>query len=205
MEINNIFHEFLRSRRSIRRFLQKPVEKEKIYRIIETAMCAPSAHNRQPWRFAVISDNENKIKLGREMGLNFSKDLAVDGIPADEIEKRVRRSIDRIQNSPVIIILFLDMTEMDFYPSTSSQRVESEKIMGIQSVAAAGMLLQLAAQAENLSTVWTCSPLFASEKVKFVLNTPEEWDPQAMFFVGYSAETPKNKSLKLIDSIIKYY
>ena len=50
MENNVIF-----TRRSIRRFLDKPVEQEKIERILKAGMQAPSAHNMQPWEFVVVT------------------------------------------------------------------------------------------------------------------------------------------------------
>jgi nitroreductase len=42
------------SRRSIRRFLSRPVPEELMVELLEAAMCAPSAANEQPWQFVVI-------------------------------------------------------------------------------------------------------------------------------------------------------
>lgn len=52
------FEEVLFNRRSKRSFLDKEVEDEKIKKLLEAAMAAPSAHNKQPWQFVVIKDNE---------------------------------------------------------------------------------------------------------------------------------------------------
>jgi nitroreductase len=46
-------------RRSVRHFLPKPVEPEKIERILRAGFEAPSAHNRRPWEFAVITGKED--------------------------------------------------------------------------------------------------------------------------------------------------
>ena len=46
------------TRRSIRRFLDKAVETEKLERILKAGMQAPSAHNGQPWEFLVITDSK---------------------------------------------------------------------------------------------------------------------------------------------------
>ena len=48
--------EILFKRRSIRKYLDKPIEDEKIKTIIEAGMYAPSAKNQQPWHFIVIKD-----------------------------------------------------------------------------------------------------------------------------------------------------
>jgi nitroreductase len=47
-------------RRSVRDFLAKPVEREKIERVLRAAFQAPSAHNRQPWAFLVITGQEDR-------------------------------------------------------------------------------------------------------------------------------------------------
>jgi nitroreductase len=47
-------------RRSARSFLPKPVEDDKIERILRAGMEAPSAHNRRPWEFIVLADKEDR-------------------------------------------------------------------------------------------------------------------------------------------------
>ena len=56
--------QFLRSRRSVRRYQEKPVEKEKIQRLIEVARYAPTAGNGQPVEWIVISDRELLRRIG---------------------------------------------------------------------------------------------------------------------------------------------
>jgi nitroreductase len=49
----------IQNRRSARRFKQdKPVEQEKLLKILEACRAAPSSHNRQPWEFIVITDKD---------------------------------------------------------------------------------------------------------------------------------------------------
>ncbi len=55
--------DLLRHRRSVRDFLDRPVEREKIMTCLEAARLAPSACNSQPWRFIVVDDRELKNKL----------------------------------------------------------------------------------------------------------------------------------------------
>jgi nitroreductase len=47
------------TRRSVRKYLARPVEDDKIERIIRAGFQAPSAHNRQPWEFLLVSDRED--------------------------------------------------------------------------------------------------------------------------------------------------
>ena len=104
----NDFQTFLRTRRSIRRFLgpaaktgkPEPVPAPVIERILETATYAPSAHNLQPWRFAVVTVSSAKYRLGIALTAKMRTDMAVEGAPQAEIDSRVERSLRRIQRSP---------------------------------------------------------------------------------------------------------
>ena len=51
------------NRRSIRKYQDRPVEKEKIEKLLRAAMQAPSAGNQQPWEFIVVEDKEMLKKL----------------------------------------------------------------------------------------------------------------------------------------------
>ncbi len=195
-------HEFLRSRRSIRRFKPIAVNTDILTRIIETATHAPSAHNRQPWRFAVLTKPEPKLRLSELLAADFRRDLAADGLAEAEIESRLIRSKSRINAAPVVIILCMDTSEMDIYPD--KKRRHAEQMMAVQSAAQAGLQLQLAAHAEGLSSVWTCGPLFTPDSVKSALSLADSWQPQAMFFLGYADESPKEKTLKPLTEIVQW-
>ncbi|MDK2896666.1 MAG: hypothetical protein PWP04_786 [Candidatus Atribacteria bacterium] len=55
----------LKERRSIRRFLDQPVEKEKLEEIVDCARLAPSANNLQPWEFIVVTDQLKKEAVAK--------------------------------------------------------------------------------------------------------------------------------------------
>ena len=58
--MNSIYH-----RVSIRKYQNKPVEKEKILAILKAAMQAPSATNQQPWEFYVVTNREKLLALAQ--------------------------------------------------------------------------------------------------------------------------------------------
>jgi coenzyme F420-0:L-glutamate ligase/coenzyme F420-1:gamma-L-glutamate ligase len=192
-------HNFLRTRRSIRRFKTDPVPDSVIQNILATATFAPSAHNRQPWRFVVITTLDAKENLAEAMAIDFERDLTQDGLAPEKIQTQIKRSKERITSAPVAILLCLDMSEMDSYPD--EKRGNAERMMAIQSVAAAGLQLLLAAHAEGLGGVWACWPLFAQETIQRTLNLPQAWEPQAMFFVGYPIEIPEARQRKSLAEI----
>jgi len=55
--------EAISRRRSIRKYKTTPVEEEKLDKILEAARIAPSAANRQEWKFLVVKDKETRQKL----------------------------------------------------------------------------------------------------------------------------------------------
>jgi nitroreductase len=59
------FEEVLEKRRSIRKYKDAPVSKEKILKMLEAARIAPSASNRQPWHFIVVENKETIKKLAK--------------------------------------------------------------------------------------------------------------------------------------------
>ncbi len=59
------FTEVLEKRRSIRKYKNTPISKEKILKILEAARIAPSAGHRQPWHFIVVENKETIKKLAK--------------------------------------------------------------------------------------------------------------------------------------------
>lgn len=56
-------HSAIRMRRSVRSYEDRPVEPEKLTRVLEAARLAPSASNRQEWRFVVVQEAGARKKL----------------------------------------------------------------------------------------------------------------------------------------------
>ena len=180
---------FLRSRRSIRTFTQDKVPSEILHRILETAIYSPSAHNLQPWHFVVLTDIESKLQLGKAIATKFRNDMITDGIPELDICARIEKTINRSRQAPVIIILCRNKKMVKLQPDIVRQK--AEELMGIQSVALAGLQLLLAAHAEGLGGTWICWPLFAPDETRLALGLSSEWEPQGMIFLGYPDESPE--------------
>ena len=56
----------IKERRSIRKYADKPVEEEKLQKVLEAARLSPSARNQQEWKFIVVKDPETRKKLTEE-------------------------------------------------------------------------------------------------------------------------------------------
>ena len=192
---DGLFH-----RRSIRRYRQEIVSRKQLEAVLEAAIWAPSAHNRQPWRFAVIETQVQKEQLAQAMGARLRRDLQADGVSAELIEVDAGRSYSRITSAPVLIVLCLSMADMDVY--TDEKRSQNEYIMAVQSVAMAGQNILLAAHDVGLAACWMCAPLFCPDVVKDALDLPDDWQPQALLTLGYPAETREKTRKPLEVSVI---
>jgi F420 biosynthesis protein FbiB-like protein len=200
--IKDDLHSFLRSRRSIRHFKPDPISLDCIQRILETGIYAPSAHNLQPWRFAVITSTAAKGRLVEAITAKYRQDMVAEGVPEADIQARVNRTVRRAAEAPVIIVLCRDSTCVKPYPDSYLQ--QKEALMGTQSVALAGLQLLLAAHAEGLGGTWICWPLFTPDETRLVLGLALEWEPQGMLFLGYSDETPEMPKRNSFQEITRF-
>jgi coenzyme F420-0:L-glutamate ligase/coenzyme F420-1:gamma-L-glutamate ligase len=194
--------EWMRTRRSIRRFLPWVVEPDVIRMVLQAATWAPSAHHRQPWRFVVLSSPHSRQLLANAMSVDFRRDLQSDGLPAEQVEAQVERSRQRIFEAPVAILLCLDTSVGAVYPD--ARRQNSEIIMGVQGVAMAGENLLLAAHAFGLGGVWVCAPLFAQETVRRALNLAKTWQPQGLALLGYPARIPELRPRRSLEDVVVF-
>lgn len=182
-------HALLRGRRSIRSYRPEKPPHGTIERIMASAAMAPSAHNRQPWRYMTVEDGALKATLARAMGSRLAEDRARDGDDKDAIAADVARSFQRITAAPLVILVAATVADMDRYPDP--KRGEAEYLMAVQSTAMATQNLLLAAHAEGLGACWMCAPLFCPADVRQALALPADWQPQGLITLGYPARPGK--------------
>jgi F420 biosynthesis protein FbiB-like protein len=169
-------------------------------KLLEAATRAPSAHNRQPWRF-IILQQEARI-LAEAMAEELQNARRADGDDPDEIQRDVERSIDRISQAPVAILVLMTMEDMDPYPD--QERRDAEEIMAVQSVAMAAQNLMLAAHSQGLGSCWLCAPLFAAKSVHSLLQIPEHWIPQGLILLGHPAGSPAERTRRDIEDVVQW-
>ncbi len=156
------------SRRSTRAFGGGKVEKEKLEKIIEAGLYAPSAHNHQPWHFTVISDQDLLDELNRESKA-FAKTFD------DEM-------IQRMASNDKLNI---------FYGAPTAILVSGEKAAMMPEVdcAAATQNMLVAAESLGVGSCWIgfVTFLFKSEKgayYKEKLGIPEGYEPYYAVSLG---------------------
>lgn len=157
--------ECIKTRRSIRKFLDKPVEWDKIVDIIYCGILAPNAGNLQNWKFVYLTDPDKKKAV------------------ADACLKQYW-----IADAPVILVIYSN-------PEKSRQYygVRGERLYAIQNCAAAAENILLAAHALGLGACWVGA--FDEEMLKeateaSVKQRPHEPRPQVVIPIGYADEEP---------------
>lgn len=67
----------IEQRRSIRKYKDKPVEEEKLQKVLEAARLSPSARNEQNWKFVVVKDADTREKLTEAIGQPFVREAPI--------------------------------------------------------------------------------------------------------------------------------
>jgi coenzyme F420-0:L-glutamate ligase/coenzyme F420-1:gamma-L-glutamate ligase len=183
--------DLIHTRRSIRHYTGQPISIELINQLLEAASWAPSAHDRQPWRFVVISTPEVKQHLASVMGERLRTDRRKDGDAYTAIDRDVARSHDRIVSAPIVIVACLSMLDMDRYHD--DRRKIAERTMAIQGVAISMQNLLLTAHDLGLGACWMCAPLFCPDIARSVLDLPIDWEAQALITIGYPIDQGQPK------------
>jgi F420 biosynthesis protein FbiB-like protein len=186
----------IKKRRSIRKYSPRKVKSNVLREVLEAAEWAPSAHNAQPWRFIVLTEESAKQALAEAMADAWTVDMAKDGVRV-EAQKRAA-SIERFTHTPVLVLACLTMEDMKMYPDEKRQR--SERDLAIQSLGAAIQNMLLTAHAEGLGACWFSAPSFCKETIRTVLKIPEMVEPQALIALGYAAEKPQTTQRKPLEN-----
>ncbi|HOM62893.1 MAG TPA: nitroreductase family protein [Dysgonamonadaceae bacterium] len=173
------FLEFVKTRQSDRAFdPNRPVEKEKLDRIIEAVRYAPSACNAQPYHLIVVDDPELKNKV------------------ADATSTRVLGLNHFTKQAPIHILMVEEKVNLSSgVGGWIKQKDYAQLDLGI---AAAHMVL--AAHAEGLGSCilgW-----FDEKKMRQLLNIPQSKRVWLDIVIGYSSQPLRPKKRKPIDQIL---
>lgn len=190
-------HALMESRRSVRTFRREMPPRELIESIIASAVTAPSASNKQPWRFLVVTSAGVIARMAAAVR------AAVDRIAAavePEFEASFRAYGDyftRFERAPVVIVpicraltLLTNMTGSRL-GSQDVQAIDAmERDSGLIGTSLALQNLLLAAHARGLGASGMTGPLVAAYAIRGILNVPGSWHVVALVPVGFPDEDP---------------
>ncbi len=164
--------EAIRTRRSVRKYLDKPVEGEKLQAVLEAVRQAPSWANMQCWRMVVVKDRSLREKVSE---LSFVESyFSPKGYKSNPSKKA-------LAEAPVVIVLCAD-------PSQSGAIWEQNYYLVDCGIAAENLML--AARGQGLGSVFV--GIFEEEKVKSLLGIPASIKIVGLFPLGYPTEEKKD-------------
>jgi nitroreductase len=184
--------ETIAQRRSIRKFLDDPVPRESLEKILETAILAPSAKNRQPWRFVVL-EGDARSHLA-ELMLGGARAAVARGESAGSCEGSARV----VAQAPVTVLVF--NAEHRHQGLIFDQGVYNAP--DIQSIGGMVQTMLLAAQDLGLGSLWICDVLFAYPQIRDWLGRDEELVTAVS--LGYAAEAPPPRPRMSVDDVTEW-
>jgi nitroreductase len=172
-------NKLIAQRRSIRRYLDKPVERAKILVCLEAARLAPSADNVQPWRFLIIDDPELKEVVSREI---FSGIYSVSKFAA---------------KAPVLIVI---LARLDIIANRIGKQIQGVNFYLID-VGIAGEHIVLQAEELGLGTCWI--GWFNPRKARKILDIPKKYRIVSLLSMGYYKLKPSHeKKRKNLEDLV---
>lgn len=172
--------ELITSRQSDRKFSDKPVEKEKLDRIIEAGRMAPSACNAQPWKFIVVTDPDLVAKVAEAasaplLGMNTF-----------------------VAQAPVQIVIVREKPNLTSKIGASIK----DKDYSLIDIGIASENICLQAKAEGIGSCmlgW-----FDESSVKKILDVPKAKRVELIISIGYSLSTQREKRRKPVEETVSY-
>jgi nitroreductase len=196
--------ELIRSRRSIRRFSDRAVDRDHIARLLEAARWAPSNHNRQPWRFLVIEDKPQINRLAETVRQSLSEKLKLLPEAAAAYAGEFTHYATFFTNAPVLLVVLHKEPVSVSAPLLAGLK-NPDLISGEPlSVAMAVQNLLLAAQALGLGTCVLTGPVLVRDALAKVLDLPAGHDLTCLVALGHPAESPAPPRRKTIEQIVEF-
>ncbi|MEW6363896.1 MAG: nitroreductase family protein [Acidobacteriota bacterium] len=198
----------VQGRRSIRRFRQDPVPPALLRRVVDAARWAPSAGNRQSYRFLAVENREMIAAMGRVVTEEIDKTLPLLRPASREEVEEYLRSFTRFVCAPLVLVpiyrtgVSLIDSAADGEAPDLIRRADADALC---SVSAATMCLLLAAHALGLGTCWMTGPLLAESPLCALLDVPKGWSISALIPMGYAAESPPAPPRRDADKLLRYF
>ncbi|SHF56666.1 Nitroreductase [Mariniphaga anaerophila] len=163
------FEALIHSRQSVRKYQNKPVEREKIEKLIEAVHLAPSACNSQPWKLIVVDNPELKNEVAQA---TFSKTISFNKFA---------------QEAPVIAVLIIEKAKL--IAQIGGLVKNQEYVQYDIGIAAAHFCLQAAElQLGTCIIGW-----FNGKKIKKLLNVPKSKKIGLVITLGYPPDDYKQR------------
>ncbi|RGY96005.1 nitroreductase family protein [Clostridium sp. AM58-1XD] len=186
-------------RRSIRKFSDRSLNDQDIMEIIESGVKAPSAKNRQPWKFVVVR-GKAKEKMLEAFRRGIRREKNGDAILPGSRQHLAgaEYTVKIMEQAPVSIFVLDGEGKGLFTPLNEEDRIY--EIVNVQSISAAIQNMLLAAEEKGIGSLWICDIFFAYQELHDWLNI--DGDLLAAVSLGYPEEKPDERPRKTLDKVV---
>lgn len=193
--------EAIEKRRSIRKYSEKQVSKEQIEEVVRAAALAPSAKNRQPWKYLVYTGTKKeKLLAAMQRGLEREErehTLLPDsayGLPD------AFHTLEIMREAPVLLIVMNTNGSSPYAPIDTDRRLS--EICDSLSIGASIQNLLLKATELGLGTLWIANTCFAYPELMEAVK--EKGQLIGAITLGYAMEDPNPRPRKKLEEILEY-
>jgi nitroreductase len=203
--------EFMRQRRSVRRFTDQPVADEAVNLLVTAATTAPSASNKQPWRFLAVTDPDRIRRMADAVREATARIAA-------HVEPDCRASFEaygdyftRFESAPLVLIvlhrkltLLSNLVDQALPPADRAAIEAMERDSGLMGAAMALDQLLLMAHALGLGASGMTGPLVAGGALRAALDLQPSWEIAALAPVGWPDEAPPPTNRKPAAAVLRW-
>ena len=204
---------FLQDRRSVRVFRDEGVPRDVLERVLLAATTAPSATNRQPWRFHVLTGAPRRAvaALVQDRVIEM-KAIIARGRHADAIGTYGDFFHEPLEAAPAIVVPTY-RTHDDLIAALvrsggeDPERFDTSAAMQSElcGTAAACMALLVQAEAEGLGACWMAGPMVARDTVEAALDIRPPYRMLGAIALGWPAEAPTPKPRRGLDAVVRWH
>lgn len=191
----------IRDRRSIRTFLDIPVERQDIEDILQSAVLAPSSKNRQPWKFVVVQ-GEAKAEMLKAFRTGIAREESGDALlpQSKKYIEGAKLTVHSIEQAPVVILALNPLGKGVLANLTPEERVY--ETCNIQSLSASLQNMLLAATKKGLGSLWICDIFFAYKELCAWLG--DQGELIAAVAIGHTNESPAARPRKSLTDVVEW-
>lgn len=205
--------EWLQSRRSVRTFTDRAIDRDVLERVMAGAITAPSSTNRQPWRFTVVRAASMRARIVEAVSARTAEIKAIIakshhaedfGSYGDFFHEPLASAtaivVPQYRPYPDLIANLIESGGGDAAKYSTASAMQAELV----STSTAIMALLLQAHAEGLGACMMAGPMVARDDIHALLGIHEPWRMVGAIALGYSAQEPSTMPRKPIDKVVDW-
>jgi len=203
--------ELLRSRRSVRRFQRDAPPRALIDSVLAAAVTAPSASNKQPWRFLVVAHRGTIEAMATAVRSAVDRIAAAIDPAFEESFRAYGDYFTRFEEAPLVIVplfrplaLLSNMAGGRLDAGDAARIASMERQSGLIGTSMAMENLLLAAHAAGLGASGMTGPLVAVDAIRELLRVPPSWEVAALIPIGWPDESPEPTARKPAEKVTQW-